>query len=67
MAAKALAQRLAMETNDADEQVTSAFRWALGRRPSAEEQRMAREFLRESPLPELCGGLLNTNVLVYVD
>ena len=67
VAAKALAQRLAMETNDADEQVTSAFRWALGRRPSAEEQRMAREFLRESPLHELCRGLLNTNEFVYVD
>ncbi len=67
VAAKALAQRLTKAPNTSDEQVTSAFRWVYGRRPSAEEMQASRAFLRESPLHELCRGLLNTNEFVYVD
>jgi Protein of unknown function (DUF1553)/Protein of unknown function (DUF1549) len=64
-AAQALAKRLEKEAPTADERVILAFRIAFGRRPSADES--AREFLRESPLSELCRALLNANEFVYVD
>ena len=66
-AAQALARRLETQATTADERVTLAFRVAFGRRPSAEELASAREFLRESPLSELCRALLNTNEFVYID
>jgi Protein of unknown function (DUF1553)/Protein of unknown function (DUF1549) len=66
-AAQALAKRLEKEAPTTDERVTLAFRIAFGRRPSADESASAREFLRESPLSELCRALLNANEFVYVD
>ncbi len=66
-AAKALAGRLEREATSRDEQVQLAFRLALGRRPSAVERNLAREFLAASPLTEFCRVLLNVNEFVYLD
>ena len=67
VAAKALAQRVAKATNVVDEQATLVFRLTYARLPSAAELQAVREFLRHSPLDELCRALLNTNEFVYVD
>jgi hypothetical protein len=66
-AAKALAARVAAEASSQQERVILAYRLALGRRPSATEMRLAREFLAESPLSELCRVLFNVNEFVYLD
>ncbi|HYT92380.1 MAG TPA: DUF1549 and DUF1553 domain-containing protein [Gemmataceae bacterium] len=66
-AARALAQRVEREAGSADECITLAYRLVLGRQPSAEETSLAREFLRESPLTELCRALFNVNEFVYPD
>ncbi len=66
-AAKALAARVGKEAPTVDGRVTRCYRLALGRRPSATELRLAREFLAESPLSELCRALLNVNEFIYVD
>jgi hypothetical protein len=66
-AAKALAARVTTEARAEEDRVALAYRLALGRRPTAEEMRLAREFLRESPLSELCRALFNVNEFVYLD
>jgi hypothetical protein len=66
-AAKALAARVTVETRTEEERVALVYRLALGRRPTAAELRLARDFLRESPLSELCRALFNVNEFVYVD
>src|SRR5262249_5186385 len=66
-AAKALAARIESETSDADERIARAYRLALGRMPSDREQALAREFLQQSPLSELCRALFNLNEFVYLD
>jgi hypothetical protein len=66
-AAKALAARVAAEATTDDKRVALAYRLALGRRPTAAEMRLAREFLHESPLSELCRALFNVNEFVYLD
>ncbi len=50
-----------------DERVTLAYRLALGRPPTPNELALAREFLRRSPLGELCRALFNVNEFVYLD
>jgi hypothetical protein len=66
-AAKSMAERLDKDGGTSDEQIVAAFRLAFARRPSAGEMQGAREFLRESPLDELCRALLNANEFIYVD
>jgi hypothetical protein len=66
-AAKALAARIGREVQSEEGRVTLAYRLVLGRRPSAEESRLAREFLADAPLSELCRALFNVNEFVYVD
>ncbi len=66
-AARAFAARVEALAAGAEERVTWAYRLALGRRPSAGELRLAREFLTGSPFRELCRGLLNVNEFVYLD
>jgi hypothetical protein len=66
-AAKALAARATAGAPTQEERVALAYRLALGRRPTAAELRLAREFLRESPLSELCRALFNLNEFVYPD
>jgi hypothetical protein len=66
-AANALAARLTQEGPTPDERITLAYRLILGRRPSDTEREAARDFLRESPLSELCRALFNVNEFVYLD
>jgi hypothetical protein len=66
-AAKALAARLERETPGTDERIALAYRLTLGRLPSRTEQKLARAFLQESPLSELCRALFNLNEFVYLD
>jgi hypothetical protein len=66
-AARALAARVSAEAPAEEERVALAYRLALGRRPSEAEMRLARDFLREAPLSELCRALFNLNEFVYLD
>jgi hypothetical protein len=66
-AARALAARVARAAKTSEERVTLAYRLALGRRPMTGELDIAREFLAESPLAELCRALFNLNEFVYLD
>jgi hypothetical protein len=66
-AARALSDRLTNEATAPDERITLAYRLTLGRHPLPVELQLAREFLRESPLGELCRALVNLNEFVYVD
>jgi hypothetical protein len=66
-AAQALAARVAKEAPTEEGRVALAYRLALGRRPSGAEMQLARDFLREAPLSELCRALFNLNEFVYLD
>jgi hypothetical protein len=66
-AAQALADRLEREAKTEPERVERAYRLTLGRPPTATERERAAAFLRDSPLSELCRGLLNLNEFVYLD
>ncbi|MBL8865023.1 MAG: DUF1553 domain-containing protein [Planctomycetia bacterium] len=64
-AAKALGDRLANEPEAT--RIERAYRLTLGRGPTAKERERAEEFLKDSPLAELCRALFNTNEFVYLD
>src|SRR5262245_56799 len=66
-AARRLAARVEREADGADDRAALAFRLVLGRRPTDDETRLAREFLADFPLHELCRALFNTNEFVYLD
>jgi hypothetical protein len=66
-AANTLASRLLREAGSEDERLTRLYQWTLGRQPSARERHLARAFLADSPLSELCRALFNINEFVYVD
>ncbi len=66
-AAGALAKRVQREAGTGEERIVLACRLALGRRPTADELRLAEDFLRQSPLSEFCRALLNVNEFVYVE
>jgi hypothetical protein len=66
-ASRALAARVAAMATTADDQITAAFRLALGRLPTTTERQRAHAFLEHSPLSELCRGLFNLNEFVYLD
>jgi hypothetical protein len=66
-AAKAMAERLGREADSTEGRIERAYRMALGRAPSSVERERAREFLRDSPLSELCRALFNVNEFVYLD
>ncbi|MFM8880564.1 MAG: DUF1553 domain-containing protein, partial [Verrucomicrobiota bacterium] len=59
--ARALAAR-----EEPDAVIETVWRLALGRRPNADEARLARETLRERGLPHVAWVLLNTTEFVYV-
>lgn len=66
--ARYFAERLGNEAgNDANAQVRRAFALAFGRQPSAEEDRLATDFVKKQGLFALCRSLLNSNEFVYVD
>jgi mono/diheme cytochrome c family protein len=62
--AVAFAARLTKEAGT--EQVALAFRLAAGRPPSAEEKRLATEFLAQHSLKEFALALFNLNAFLYV-
>jgi hypothetical protein len=64
-AAKALAERVTRESDGMDGRIILVYRLTLGRNPSATESRLAREFLRHSPLSELCRAVFNLNEFAY--
>jgi Protein of unknown function (DUF1553)/Protein of unknown function (DUF1549) len=66
-AAKTLAARLEKDAKTAAERIERAYRVTLGRRPSTTEMTLARDFLAQSPLSELCRALFNINEFVYLD
>ncbi len=66
-AANAAANRLRLEAGTTDEQIALLYRLALSRRPTPSELELAREFLRQSPLSELCRVMFNLNEFVYVN
>jgi hypothetical protein len=66
-AAKATANRLAVEASTRAEQIELAYRLILGRPPHADEVALANDFLRQSPFSEFCRALFNVNEFVYVD
>jgi hypothetical protein len=65
--AKALAARLDREARSPAEQVDRAYRLAAGRAPTAEEKRLALEFLKKQPLSEFALAMLNINAFLYVN
>jgi hypothetical protein len=66
-AARGMSAKLEIEHPSPSARVEAAYRLALGRPPSADERERALEFLRESPLSELCRALFNLNEFVYLD
>jgi len=64
-AAKALAAHVTTENDGTDGRIVLIYRRALGRNPSVTELQLAREFLRDSPLGELCRAVFNLNEYVY--
>jgi hypothetical protein len=66
-AAQALAARVGRAGQSDEDRITLVYRLVLARRPSAEEMRLAREFLADAPLSELCRALFSVNEFVYVD
>ena len=66
--ARYFAERLGNEAgNDTNAQVRRAFALAFGRQPSAEEDRLATDFVNKQGLFALCRSLLNSNEFLYVD
>jgi hypothetical protein len=61
------ARALAVKLKDEPEPVVAAYRLILGRKPSETEAQAAREFLKDSPLSELCRALFNVNEFMYAD
>jgi hypothetical protein len=66
-AARALAARIEKEAATTDDRITLAYRLAIGRKPTATESQIARDFLATSPLSEFCRVLFNLNAFVYVE
>ena len=66
-AAKALASYIANEAAVDSNRIKMAYRLVLGRAPTAKEVERATEFLKDSPLSELCRALFNLNEFVYLD
>lgn len=66
--ARYFAERLENEAGKtANAQVARAFALAFGRLPSAEEDRLATDFVNKQGLFALCRSLLNSNEFLYVD
>jgi mono/diheme cytochrome c family protein len=66
--ARHFAERLEKEAGKtANVQVRRAFALAFGRQPSAEEDRIATDFVKQQGPFALCRSLLNSNEFLYVD
>jgi hypothetical protein len=65
--AKHFAARTARSGDDLQTQVRTAFRLALGRSPTANEQRELADYARRYGLANTCRVILNLNEFVFVD
>jgi hypothetical protein len=65
--AEHFAARVEKAADDLPGQVAAAHRLALGRAPTAEEQRVLTGVARKQGLPQLCRLLFNSNEFVFVD
>jgi Protein of unknown function (DUF1553)/Protein of unknown function (DUF1549) len=66
-ASKATAARLRNEARAEPDQIALAYRLILCREPRADEKAIAQQFLKSSPLDELCRVLFNLNEFVYAE
>ena len=53
--------------SDVDQQVTTAYRIALGRSPTDEERTTIVEYARSHGLPNLCRVIFNLNEFMFID
>jgi hypothetical protein len=65
--ARHFAARVASRESDPDAQVPVAFRLALGRSPTPEEQETLARHARQHGLPSMCRVLFNLSEFVFVD
>jgi hypothetical protein len=65
--AEHFAARLEAATPDRDRQIPLAFELAFGRPPTAEEQRVVREYAAKNGLANACRVILNSNEFLFVD
>ena len=61
------AERIAKETDDAEQQVNGMFRLALARPPTAAERAALVEYVRQHGLANGCRLVLNLNEFAFVD
>jgi hypothetical protein len=64
--AKSFAERVKRETIDVDGQIKLTYRLALGREPSADEQKRALRIAADAGLDSLCWALLNSSEFAYL-
>ena len=62
-----LAQRITAASPDERQRITHAFRLALGRSPTAEEQTALADYAAQHGLPQTCRVILNLNEFAFVD
>jgi mono/diheme cytochrome c family protein len=65
--AECFAERLQKESNDPPQQITSAYRLAFGRAPSAKELEALTAYLKKYKLANACLLLFNANEFIFVD
>jgi hypothetical protein len=61
------AERVARESAGVDEQVSSAFRLAIGREPTADEHSALAAYAKQHGLANACRVLFNLNEFAFVD
>ena len=67
VAARLTADRVLKQSGSEMQAIAPVFRLIIGRAPSAKERAMSRDFLKHSPLSELCRALFNLNDFLYVE
>jgi hypothetical protein len=61
------AERLGQWSSDTDQQIELACRWALARKPTADEARRFSDYSRKYGLANLCRVIFNSTEFVFVD
>lgn len=65
--AKHFANRVEKQAKEIDGQITTTYRFALGRTPNADEHAAMKSYTQKHGLTNLCRLLLNVNEFVFVD
>jgi mono/diheme cytochrome c family protein len=65
--AEHFAERLRREHDDLSSQIETAYRLALGRKPSEDESRQVSKYAEKHGLANACRVILNSNEFVFVD